>query len=167
VLFPSNFRLIKGGVAFALVAVTGPAALAQNPAPAELTVTAQIVENCVLNGGSLNFGTYSSSAVDDTPGEGTFTYQCTGGTEITLSLGPGTGGGDGVRQMASGEERLTYELFQDPSHSTVWGEDGDALTVPSTSSSSTPVPVYGLIDAGQESGAGTYSDTVQITLNIE
>jgi len=164
VLFPSNFRLIKGGLAFALVAVTGPAAHAQT---ADLTVTAEIVANCVLNGGTLNFGTYTSSAGADTEGQGSFNYQCTNGTEITLSLGPGTGGGEGIRQMASGDQRLTYELFQDPGRTTVWGENDDALVVPSTSSSSTPVPVYGLIEAGQDSGAGTYSDTVLITLNVE
>lgn len=162
-LFPSNFRLIKGGLAFALVAVTGPAALAQT---ADLTVTAEIVANCVLNGGSLNFGTYTSSATADTEGQGSFTYQCTNGTEITLSLGPGANGDGSIRQMASGDQRLTYELFQDAARQTVWGQEGDAFVVPSTSSASTPVPVYGLIAAGQASGAGSYSDTVLITLTL-
>jgi spore coat protein U-like protein len=163
VLFPSNFRLIKGGLALALVAVTGPAALAQT---ADLTVTAEIQASCVLNGGSLDFGPYTATEETDTEGEGSFTYQCTGGTGITLSLGPGQNGDGGIRQMASGDARLQYELFQNPARSTVWGEDGAALVVESTSTSATPVPVYGLIQAGQDSAAGSYSDTVLITLNI-
>ena len=46
---------------------------------------------------------------------------------------------------------------------------GDAaLPVPSnTSSTQQTVEVYGLIAAGQASPAGSYSDTVLITLNID
>ena len=58
-LFPSNFRLIKGGLAFALVAVTGPAAHAQT---ADLTVTAEIVVDGVVHEGqTVQAGEYSDT----------------------------------------------------------------------------------------------------------
>ena len=163
-LFPSNLRLIKGGLAFGLVAVTGPAALAQT---ADLSVTAEIQASCVLNGGSLNFGTYTATAGSATPGQGSFSYQCTNGTSITLSLGPGDNEEEGSRAMASGAERLLYELYQDPSRQQAWRTDGDALSVESTSAALETVQVYGLIPQGQDAPAGSYSDVVQITLNLD
>ena len=163
-LFPPNFRLIKGGLAFALVAVTGPAALAQT---ADLTVTAEIQASCVLNGGSLNFGTYTATDGSDTPGQGSFSYQCTNGTGITLSLGPGANEEEGGRAMADGAERLLYELYQDPARQQAWGTEGDALSVGSTSAALETVQVYGLIPQGQDAPAGNYSDVVQITLNLD
>jgi len=163
VLFPSNFRLIKGGLAFALVAVTGPAALAQT---AELSVTAQIEASCVVNAGSLDFGPYTSTDLDPTEGEGSFSYQCTSGSDITLSLGPGQNPQGEGRAMASGAARLRYNLYQDVGHDQEWATDGAAVIVEDTPSTLQTVDVYGLIEAGQESPAGSYSDSVTITLNI-
>jgi len=164
VLFPSSFRSINGGLAFALVAVTAPAALAQN---ADLSVTAEIQASCVLNGGSLNFGTYTSTSGSDTPGQGSFTYQCTNGTSIFLSLGPGQNEEEGARAMASGADRLVYELYRDPARQQVWRSESDALSVGSTSAALETVQVYGLIPQGQASPAGTYNDVVQITLTLD
>ena len=162
-LFPSNFRLIKGGLAFALVAVTGPAALAQT---AELSVTAQIEASCVVNAGSLDFGPYTSTDLDPTEGEGSFSYQCTSGSDITLSLGPGQNLQGESRAMASGAARLLYNLYQDVGHDQEWGTDGTAFIVENTPSTLETVDVYGLIEPGQEAPAGSYSDSVTITLNI-
>jgi spore coat protein U-like protein len=68
------------------------------------------------------------------------------------------GGGDGT---------LLYELYTDSSRLDVWGEGPEAgLVVTGTPSSQQTVEVYGLIDADQDQPAGTYNDTVQITLNI-
>jgi spore coat protein U-like protein len=163
VLFPSDFRLIAGGLALALVAVPGPAALAQT---ADLSVTAQIEANCVLNGGSLSFGLYSATETAATPGQGTFSYQCTNGSNITLSLGPGLNSEGESRAMAAGEGTLLYELYQDAGREQEWSTAGEALIVQDTPSSLETVDVYGSIVPGQESPAGNYSDTVQITLNI-
>ena len=163
-LFPSNFRLIKGGLAFALVAVTGPAALAQT---ADLTVTAEIAASCVVNGGSLDFGPYTATETEPTEGQGTFSYQCTNGTNISLELGPGQNAQGESRAMASGAARLLYELYRDPGHGQEWGMGDAALPVVNTPSTQQTVEVYGLIAAGQASPAGSYSDTVLITLNID
>ena len=164
-LFPSNFRLIVGGLALLLVAGTGPAALAQENAI--LNVTAEVQASCVLNGGSLNFGTYTATDGSDTPGQGSFSYQCTNGTSITLSLGPGDNEAEGSRAMAAGAERLLYELYQDPTRQQEWGTDGAALSVGSTSAALETVQVYGLIPQGQDAPAGNYNDVVQITLNLD
>jgi spore coat protein U-like protein len=69
--------------------------------------------------------------------------------------------------MADGAERLLYELYQDAARQQEWGEDGDALSIQTTSADEETVQVYGLIPPDQDAPAGSYSDTVQITLNIQ
>jgi spore coat protein U-like protein len=68
--------------------------------------------------------------------------------------------------MASGAARLRYNLYQDVGHDQEWATDGAAVIVEDTPSTLQTVDVYGLIEAGQESPAGSYSDSVTITLNI-
>ena len=62
--------------------------------------------------------------------------------------------------------RLRYLLYRDPYQHQVWGTDGDALVLQAPSSSEESVTVYGLIEAGQDAPAGSYSDVVQITLTV-
>jgi spore coat protein U-like protein len=164
VFFPSNFRFLTGGLALLLVAGTGPA-LAQT---ADLTVTAQIQASCVLNGGTLNFGTYTSTDSNPAEGQGSFNYICTNGTDITVTLGSGQNEQGGNRRMAraGGGGTLTYALYKNSNHTDPWGVGTDGIEVDSTSAEQTFVDVYGLIEAGQASPAGTYNDVVQITLNI-
>jgi spore coat protein U-like protein len=152
---------MAGASVLLVAAAIGSAALGQT---ADLSVTAEIQATCTLDGGSLNFGTYSGSA---TEGQGSFIYECTSGSSITLSLGPGQNQEGAVRAMADGAERLLYELYQDAARQQDWGEDGDALSIESTSADLEAVQVYGLIPQGQSAPAGSYSDVVQITLNID
>jgi spore coat protein U-like protein len=69
--------------------------------------------------------------------------------------------------MADGAERLLYELYQDVGRQQEWGAVGDAVSIQSTSADEETVQVYGLIPQGQSAPAGSYSDVVQITLNID
>jgi spore coat protein U-like protein len=166
VLLSFNLRLIVGASALVVLAAWAHTALAQT---ADLNVTAQIVENCTLNGGTIDFGTYSSTGGTATEGEGTFSYQCTSGTDIVLSLNQGIQPEGGRRAMANGGGgTLLYELYTDAGRLNVWGEGPEeGLVVTGTAASQQTVQVFGSIDAGQEEPAGTYNDTVQITLVIQ
>jgi spore coat protein U-like protein len=145
-----------------VAAAIGSAALGQETA--NLNVTAEVQAACDVFAGTLSFGSYTATA--DKEADGSFSYQCTPGTEITLSLGPGLNSEGETRAMADGVERLQYELYQDANRSEEWGADGNALIATSATASETTVPVYGLIPQGQSAPAGNYSDTVQITLSI-
>ena len=68
--------------------------------------------------------------------------------------------------MAGGGGTLLYNLYQDVGHDQEWGTGGAAVVVENTPSTLETVDVYGLIAAGQEAPAGSYSDSVTITLNI-
>ena len=164
VLFPSNFRFLTGGLALLLVASTGPAALAQT---ANLNVTAEVAASCQVVGGSLNFDPYTSTAASE--GQATFSYTCTNGTDITVTLNGGQNELGGDRRMAhagGGGETLTYGLYKDSNHTDAWGLGTNGITVAETSAEQQTVDVYGLIVAGLTPPAGTYNDVVQITLNI-
>jgi spore coat protein U-like protein len=162
VLLSSNFRLIAGGLTLVVVAATGAPALAQETA--NLNVSAEVQASCDVFGGSLNFGIYTGDA---TEGQGSFSYVCTDGTNITLSLGAGQHEQDGgIRAMAGNGGILRYQLYSDSGRAQVWGTAGDALGVTAPSSSEETVQVYGRIEADQDAPAGSYSDTVQITLNV-
>jgi spore coat protein U-like protein len=163
VLISSDFRWIAAGLVLLVAAAI--ASPAQGQETANLNVSAEVQASCDVFGGSLEFGIYTGEAKQ---GQGSFSYQCTEGTEITLSLGVGQNGqGDGSRAMAGDGGVLHYQLYQDSARQEVWGNAGDALGVTAPSSSEETVQVYGLIPADQDVPAGSYSDIVQITLNID
>jgi spore coat protein U-like protein len=156
-----RFHLVATVMAL-LPLVASPAALAQT---ANLNVSAEVAASCEVFAGSLNFGTYTAAA--DKAADGSFSYECASGTDITLSLGPGNNlQGDGRRAMAAGDDRLLYQLYRDSARQQVWGTDGDAMVLQAPSSTQENVTVYGLIQAGQDTPAGSYTDVVQITLSI-
>jgi spore coat protein U-like protein len=159
--FSPRLRSIAGALGLTPAIAAGAAAAADT---ANLSVTAQVEASCDVFAGSLNFGTYTATAAKQA--NGSFSYECTSGTSITLSLGQGNNPEGGSRAMAAGQNRLRYQLYRDSNRQQVWGmdEDGLALQVPSSSQQS--VTVYGLIPAGQDAPPGNYSDTVQITLSI-
>jgi spore coat protein U-like protein len=162
VFLPFNFRSIGGGLALLLIAAS-PAALAQN---ATLNVSATVDASCDVNGGTLEFGSYN--AASEATGEATFTYSCTGGPDITVTLGSGQSPQDGNRAMvrAGGGDTLSYQLFKNAARDEPWGLGSDGIDVSVASTDVVAVDVYGLIAAGQNVPAGDYSDSVQITLTI-
>jgi spore coat protein U-like protein len=91
---------------------------------------------------------------------------------VTLQLGPSaTSGTISPRQMGSGANRLSYNLYRDSGRSQVWGQtsgvDAGTITingVPNNGSRNGTFVIYGRIPAQQSVGAGAYSDSVQITV---
>jgi spore coat protein U-like protein len=163
VLISCDFRWIAVGLVLLVAAAIASPVLGQT---ANLNVSAQVQASCNVIGGDLNFGLYTGG---ETEGEGSFSYQCTDGTNITLSLGPGQHlQQGGSRAMTGGGGILRYQLFRDANHQQVWREGPDeGLDVENTPASQQDVPVYGLIAADQDVPAGSYNDIVLITLNIQ
>jgi spore coat protein U-like protein len=133
---------------------------------ADLNVVATVEASCTLNGGTLDFGPYRSE--ESKQARTSISYRCPEGMEISLSMGPGREADGPARAMQrdGGDGALRYQLYQDAGRSQVWGDQGDALTIPSTDDGETSVDVFGVIEAGQEVPPGTYRDTVVITLVV-
>ncbi len=130
---------------------------------------------CTVSATGVYFGAYNPFAgpnIDDT---GNVHVTCGGGVgtvAYTIQLSQGTyGTGFSPRRLGSGSNRLRYNLYIDPTHTTIWGNGNsgtgfisDSLSVLRTGSSRDHI-VYGRIPAHQTSAAvGSYSDTITFTI---
>ncbi|MEZ5826231.1 MAG: spore coat U domain-containing protein [Geminicoccaceae bacterium] len=146
-----------------LPAIMAPAIAATDTAT--LTVSATVASSCSLNSATLDFGTYSSGQSANLDSAGTIGFDnCEG--NLTFELDGGQSGAVQSRTMASGGNTLTYQLFRDSNRTNIFGTGSNALQQLLLVPQSGTVPVYGRIPQGQAVPAGTYTDTVNITLTF-
>jgi spore coat protein U-like protein len=151
------------GVAF--LTPSGPASAAT--ASSSLTVSALVINSCIVTAGALVFGNYDPTASGNLDQNGTFTLTCTPGASGTIGLDTGQNASGSTRRMIFGTDHLSYELFKETGRTNVWGNSGGA-TQAFSSSSLLPqtFTVYGRVSPGQAVGAGAYLDTVAITVTF-
>ena len=136
---------------------------------ATTTFTAQlaIAAACTINSASsLNFGTQGVLAanVDQTS---TIGVTCTNTTPYTIGLDAGMGSGATVaaRKLTSGGNTVSYTLYADAAHTTVWGNTPSSDTVAATGSGSAQsFTVYGRVPPQGAPAPGNYSDTITVTV---
>lgn len=131
---------------------------------------------CTVSALALAFGAYDT--VNNLNGTTSITVSCdninqgTGGVvPYTVALSSGSGS-YAARQMLSGSNVLLYNLYTDPTHTTVWGDGtsgtrtvSGSFTNPPKSQSAT-LTVYGLIPGPQNVAAGTYTTTAPIVITV-
>lgn len=161
------------GILTALLCGVAGAALAGTDT-ANLAVSATVAANCTISAGTgISFGSYdpivtnASTALD---GTGTITTTCTNGASANVTLGQGSNADTGstdaapLRRMTDGTDMLSYQLYTDNGHTTVWDNStGVDVTGTGTASDTT---VYGEVAGGQNVGTGTYTDTVVATVTF-
>ena len=127
--------------------------------------TATVVASCIVVATNVAFGVYSGSQLD---GTGLVTATCVNGTSYTLALNVGTGSGATLasrRLTGPSSQTLTYSLYQDSGRIAVWGDVLGTDTVASSGSGIAQVyTMYGRVPASQYPSAGSYSDTISVTL---
>lgn len=162
--FINKNRFVAASVAAAVLASSTPACFAAT-ASGTLTISASVVASCTVVGSAIAFGAYTQTVVNQT---GTITVLCTNGTAYNVGLDAGTGTGASVsnrKMSASGGGTLNYALYRDSARSNNWGSTIGTDTVTGTGSGLTQtLTVYGQIPASQTPLAGSYSDTVTVTL---
>lgn len=152
-----------------LTAATLALALAAGPAragsdTADLTVTANVVGSCTIAAATLDFGDYdpAAGAIASTD----ILVTCTNGTTYSIALE----GTNADRSMSGGAgESLNYDLFSDAARTVAWDFStpvSATATNPAAGPSVYPVPVYGLIPAGQPVSTGVYGDVLTMTVNF-
>lgn len=170
----SQIRLVTalvGVIGVALVICVWTPASARQTATANLTVTASVGNDCTISTTPLAFGAYNPVVANATAalsGTGGVVITCTKNAVTTIGLGLGANATGSTRRMILGAEFLTYELYQEVGHTTVWGATGTArLTPPAApSKAARTFAVYGLVPPGQDVAAGSYTDTVIATVNF-
>jgi len=129
-------------------------------------VAALAAPTCKNLGASLSFGPagYNVYTPADTTQAGSITYSCPPPLSPVVSLSASVNGAYRPRQMTSGANTLSYELYFDAGMSQVWGTGADSHALPSGNGSS--IPLYGKIFALQDAAVGSYSDTITVTFNF-
>lgn len=138
-----------------------------------LSVTASVDASCSVGGAILAFGSYAPIANTALTGTASIPVTCTEGTAFQLGLDTGlntadaTSGTTRAMKGSGGEYYLSYELYQNTSHTTVWGDT--PTTEPASlngTGSAVDLTVYGQIPAGQTAALpdSLYSDIVTATV---
>lgn len=139
-----------------------------------LDVSATVVANCVISSTqALAFGTYDSVTTHATvplDAVGSVSTICTAGTAAVITLDEGanknTGSTDAVplRRVASGTDMLSYAIYTDSTHNTVWGNTSLSGKADIGDGAARKLTVYGRMAAGQRMPPGTFVDTVIATV---
>jgi spore coat protein U-like protein len=160
------------GVGSLMIAGFAASSVSAATANANLGVSASVASNCTISTAALAFGAYDpvgANASTDLPGTGTVTIACTRGTSATIGLGLGSNASGSTRRMTDGSSNyLTYELYQDSGHATVWSDAGSGLLSPAAAPSKAArnFTVYGLVTSNQDVPTGNYNDTVVASVNF-
>ena len=137
---------------------------------------------CTVSAAPLNFGAYDALSPVETTVNGGITLDCTllspggaGRVSYRIALSQGSGS-FAQRRMprAGGGDELSYNAYwQSVSAARVWGSGAPGTVVASGSVSvprngrSLTEPMIGVIPALQPVGAGTYTDTLIVTVTYD
>ena len=158
-----------------------PLAIAAMPAQAgtatgTFQVTATVVNSCKINSaGALAFGNYDPTSASPTTGSSQISVNCTKGDVYTIALNYGANGGSAANRIMSdgAGNNLNYNLYTDSGYTLVWNStcgagnncDGGTGAGPGAGNAQT-YTVNGQIAAGQNVPAGSYSDTITLTVTF-
>jgi len=121
-----------------------------------------------ING--VGFGQYDVfTSLSNTSGVGSLTVNCNGGGSSTFvtSLSTGQSNSYSTRIMKSGANSLTYNLYTSAARTVVWGNGtGGSYVISTPRSNNATLSIFGEISAQQDSGVGTYTDSITATVSF-
>jgi len=129
---------------------------------------------CTVSSAGVAFGAYNPRSTGARNGTGTISIACaTTVTAPVVALSAGASGSYAARRMTSGGWSFNYNLYTNSARTIIWG-DGSGGSVSQTLSGGTisggqrrfTPTVYGRIPALQNVGAGSYGDTVIMTVTF-
>ncbi|MCG6903218.1 MAG: spore coat U domain-containing protein [Rhodobacter sp.] len=155
-------RKING--AMLVLAMSAQASVAAT-AVGNLTVTATVIDTCVVVATPVAFASLDASAAttEVTPGE--IVVTCTSSkTGVTVALNGGENLSGAQRRMDDGNGNFVpYDLHSDSGHSSEVAVNGNIFNGDITAAVPTAIDVYGEVPSGAYN-AGVYADTVLITV---
>ena len=169
-----NTKMNKLALAIAAMAMAGAAMAASDTA--NLAVSATVENACAISAGTLAFGTLAlevnaglgtvSAANHDADSGSTISIVCTNGASAAITGDLGANATGSVRKMASGANRLAYELYTDSGRGTVLDTSTGAISYTGTGAATTDKAIFGRITGAQLAAAkkGSYSDVVAMTI---
>lgn len=134
--------------------------------------------SCTASSTSTAFGIYDPFSATPAYANGDVQVTCTllsgRSTTVTLvsSYSTGSSGSYAMRTMVAGANKLNYNLFFDDAYTQIRGNGtggsqtgGATLNLtPGNRTQTASGTIYGRIPAGQDVAAGSYSDTIVVTI---
>ena len=141
-------------------------------AGAALLIAAPARAACTASTVGVNFGAYDPQAAGPDDSTGTVNIRCLIFDSLvdSVALGTGSSGTYFPRRMNGGAFNLAYNLYTTAGRTIVWGNGsgGTQTVVPPNTTTfifrDYAATVYGRIPALQNVGAGTYNDTIVVTV---
>ncbi len=153
-------------VAAALLASAAGPVIAGS-ATSTLGVRVVVQPSCSVSGATLDFGSYTSGQAGDLGGFTQIAYSHCAPGQLRFQLDGGSSGSTTARKLGNGSGgQLNYGIFRDLARAQNFGQGTDARLLTVDVSGSGNVSVYGKIPGGQVAAAGTYTDTVVITMDF-
>jgi spore coat protein U-like protein len=124
---------------------------------------------CTISATGVSFGAYDVYNVSSTDSTGSVTYRC-GNTDkdITITISKGSSSTFSPRTLKKVSESLNYNLFRDAGYTLIWGDGtlGTSTYFLRNPPNNTDVvlTVYARTPAAQDVSAGSYSDSVVVTI---
>lgn len=116
----------------------------------------------------INFGVYDPQASGPSAGAGNITLECDRREpSATISVGTGNSGSFVSRSMFNGADALQYNAFTSAARTQVWGDGSSGtgnIQVSPFPNRPISLAIYGQIPPGQNVRAGTYADTLIVTI---
>jgi spore coat protein U-like protein len=138
-----------------------------------LASAARLEAACSVSATGVSFGTYDILAAAPNDSTGSVVLQCSPSDKnIRVTLSAGSSGTYTARTLKQGSDQLLYNLFRDAARTIVWGDGSGGTSVllmtnwtggPNVSQTH---PIYGRMPAQQDAAAGTYNDSVVVTINF-
>ena len=163
-------RSLVGITAVGLFAGGLTSSIAAATKTADLSVNANVVNNCTISTGALAFGAYdpvTTNASADLTANGHVYVACTKGASATIDLGNGGAADANSRKLTSGTDTLSYQLYRSDG-TTAWsaGSGTGGVTYNSTTKTQSDLAVLGKVAGGQDVPAGAYTNTIVATVNF-
>lgn len=152
----------------ALLLAVLPNAANAGTATDNLAVSATVIASCNVSTSPLAFGNYNPVTATPLDAATSISVTCTNGTtyDVLMNEGGGSGASVGTRKMTSSGNLLNYSIYRDSNRSNVWGATIGSNVVSGTGTGAAqPIDVYGRVPAQQAAPAGSYTDTVVVTVS--
>lgn len=132
------------------------------------TASATVPSNCrAYSTTELDFGSISGLITVNRDQTSTIGMTCTGRTAWQVGLNNGANASGSIRRMKLGATAnyINYELYTTIGRTVRWGNALNTDTVPGTGTGAAQtLTVFGRVPATQAAAAGSYSDTITVTI---
>ena len=126
---------------------------------------------CTISVTSVAFGSYNPQSPANDDSAGNIALDCPANVQSpVVAIEAGLSGSIAARAMRNGSFQLNYNLYSDATRLILWGNGvvGSTITLSGGQISQGDRlfsrTIYGRIPPGQNVGAGTYSDTLVVTV---